>query len=453
MCNPTINERNRQHEENLQVCSEPGSRCNICTGCGRCVRYGDGLRTITENLLSNRPESVKSEDAAETVEKAAEEKAAAAVMKSSGFLAAADIGTTTIAMVLYDGEGKETDTYVAVNPQYKYGADVLSRIKSAREPASAEAMRRMVREVLEEGIRRFRAAALSDFPLYIAANTTMVYLLMGWDPEELGQAPFHAEHLEPVCFTLGDVPAVILPGLSAFIGADIVAGIYACDMEEDHSITLFLDLGTNGEMVIGNREKMTACSVAAGPAFEGGISAGIWGADMISLTARLLREGIVDDTGLLADEWFAAGIRIGGVLVTQENIRSLQLAKGAVAAGIRILVRRHGLSGLEAVDRVILAGGFGYYLQPHDAAEIGLLPEVLVKKAAAGGNMALAGACRYGRRTFHERAEHKERKGLKIQRKLTDSLERLKEKVTVLNLALEPEFEELYLDSMYFKRQ
>jgi uncharacterized 2Fe-2S/4Fe-4S cluster protein (DUF4445 family) len=382
----------------------------------------------------------------------------AATAVKGGYLAAADIGTTTIAMVLYEGTGNAVASYLNVNPQLRYGADVLSRIQAAREPEAANAMQEEVRGSLWEGLRRFRAAA-GDRPLFlsVAANTTMSYLLMGWDTEELSGAPFLAKHLDTVFFSMAPpsasprgsrwdtVPSVLLPGVSAFVGADVLAGIFACGMQEKEERTLLLDLGTNGEMVLGNREKMLAASTAAGPAFEGGAAAGTWGADLVSLTAELLDRGIVDETGLLAEKWFGTGIRIGDVLVTQGSIRQLQLAKGAVRAGIAILLKHYGLSGYGQVDRVVLAGGLGSYLNPEAAARIGLLPQELADKALPGGNTALAGAYSYGRRLFLETPESLSRDPAE-----TKTLEAIRENISVLNLAQLPEFEKIYLASMDF---
>ncbi|MDE5951996.1 MAG: ASKHA domain-containing protein, partial [Acetatifactor sp.] len=182
---------------------------------------------------------------------------------------------------------------------------------------------------------------------------------------------------------------VTLPGLSAFVGGDIVAGILACGMETEEEIPLLVDLGTNGELALGNRERILCCGTAAGPAFEGG--GDIWGADMIALTAHLMRQGLVDDTGLLAEPYFEQGISIGGVQITQERIRQLQTAKAAICAGINTLIAAYGLTGAEQVSRVFLAGGFGYFLDVEAAVELGLIPQGLEGRVTAVGNTALAG--------------------------------------------------------------
>ncbi len=411
-----------------RVVNRKGLRCRICTGCGLCpgiVPAGagngedgiGGLHILDRDALlgEKRP-----------------------FPEGGGRLAVVDLGTTTIAMLLYDRDGSVTDRYVAVNPQTRYGADVLSRIRAAQNVECAKEMRRQVDDVLAHGFRRFQKhlAEGERLQAVLAANTVMTYLLMGWDANELGCAPFNASNLGPGEFFLEDTQVFVMPGMSAFVGGDIVAGVYACGMSEQEELTLLVDLGTNGELVLGNARKRIACATAAGPAFEGGVNKGIWGADMVSFLASLRREGILDETGLLEPDFFEKGVRVGNVLVTQEAVRSIQLAKGALAAGIRILLKRYDISA-EQVDRVVLAGGFGYYLNPEDAAEIGLLPQAMTKKAITGGNTALSGALLAGRALLAgEKGE------------MTQKLQGITEGTEVINLALEPDFQEHYLDSM-----
>lgn len=361
-------------------------------------------------------------------------------------LVTVDVGTTTIAMQLYDWDGSVATDFACVNPQVRFGADVLSRIRAAQDRSAAEAMRREVTEKLEIGLQAFRAHLEpgETMRMVLAGNTTMIYLLLGYDPGELGRAPFTAGHLETAETQIGGVPCVIFPGLSAFVGGDIAAGMYACEMADKRELTLLIDLGTNGEMVLGNQDRRIACSTAAGPAFEGGVNRGIWGADMVHLLARLRQEHIIDATGLLSDEYFEDGILIESVRVTQEAVRAIQLAKGAIGAGIRILMREYGLGeDWQAISRVVLAGGFGYYLRPEDAAGIGLLPGALVPKTAAGGNTALAGALRLGRLLW---AQDTVEASQKCMRELPELLGI--SGTEILNLAEHPDFQELYIENM-----
>ena len=364
-----------------------GRRCEICTGCGLCpgvLTMRANLKVLTESSLFESAKSLENKDGLRLI--------------------AADIGTTTIAMELYLEDGSVEDRFAIVNPQTAYGADVLSRIQAARDPELQKHMMQMVKSALAQGAERFLKWKKEGerFVCVIAANTTMSYLLMGWDPAELGQAPFAASHLAGARFDLelsnGErISCLLVPGFSAFVGGDLLSGAVACDMAQAKELTLLVDLGTNGEILLGNRDGILATATAAGPAFEGGVNRGIWGADLVKLTARLLEEGILDETGLLKEPYFTKGIRIGNVTVTKESIRSIQLAKAAIQTGIQTLLNEKGI-GAESVDRVILAGGFGYFLNPADAVRVGLLPAALEAKAIAGGNTALLGAKKIGRR-------------------------------------------------------
>lgn len=360
------------------MCREEQTRkqhCEICTGCGRCRNADAAYCIVTKSPLQRAVgEQTDCDDA---------------------YVVIVDIGTTTVAMQFLDQDGRVKDSFLKVNPQIIYGTDVLSRILATEDKAVAEDMRRMISEVLREGMDKFypQTTDKGKLKMVLAANTTMVYLLMGYDPAKLGKAPFTVEHGEGGMVELLGTPCYIIPGIAAFVGGDVVAGAYAAGMFEADEITLLIDLGTNGELILGNREKRLACSTAAGPAFDGGACKGIWGADMVSLAAALLKEKLMDETGLLKEPYFEKGICIGGVEVTQQDIRNLQLAKAAVATGISLLTKEYGIHW-EEIDRVILAGGLGYYLKPEDAVTIGLLPESLMEKTVAGGNTALAGAAR-----------------------------------------------------------
>ena len=417
---------------------QKGRRCRICTGCGRCPgvqpQVGGNLKVITAAPQWMKPIDLKN---AEDI-----------------CLIAVDIGTTSIAMELCRADGTVRERYATVNPQLSYGRDVLSRITAAKDPEIRKELQKSVRSALVTGTERFLKCMESrEKPvMVIAANTTMGYLFMGWDPEELGHAPFEASHLDGALTELRvnrpqepehslSVPCVVLPGISAFVGGDILAGMIACELTEREEITLLVDLGTNGEIVLGNRDKVLACSSAAGPAFEGGAAQGVYGADMVHFAATLLENGLMDETGLLAPEVFESGIRIGGVLITQEAIRTLQMAKAAIYAGICILTRRYGIEP-DRIDRVILAGGFGYFLNPSEAVKIGLLPVALEKKTVPGGNTALWGAkCAVSGRLTGD---------LEGQSGFLAGCRGLASKPEVLNLAMQDDFREIYMNSMQF---
>lgn len=404
-----------------------GVRCRICTGCGLCPgiapgqpgtggKEGGTMQVLTDSAFTQN---------------------LAAAFKGKMRLVTADLGTTTVAMLLHGTDGTAEDRHLAVNPQTVYGADVISRIRAGEDRDKAEDMRRMILQVLEQGLERFRKrlSGQESLRMVLTANTAMTYLLMGWDTSELGRAPFRASRLDGGEIQIGGVPCFVFPGVSAFVGGDITAGMYACGMGEQEEIMLLIDLGTNGEIVLGNRAKRIACAAAAGPAFEGGVNRGVWGADMISRIAALRREGLLDETGLLAESCFESGVRVGNVSVTQEAVRAVQLAKGAIAAGIETLLERYGITA-EQVDRVVLAGGFGYYLNPEDAALIGLLRPELARKAEAGGNTALSGALKAGVKLICGAAAS------------TEELQKLIRGTKAVNLAEEADFAERYVRAM-----
>lgn len=395
---------------------EAKKKCVVCIGCGRCGEYPRNLQVITDSFLKSELLSVESTD--------------------KGSFVIADIGTTTIAMEAVDAQGKKLADYVQPNPQRVFGRDVISRIQAAEEPLVAKQMQGLVKQVLVQGLEAFQKKGIDIRNVYVAGNTTMIYLLLGYETGELGYAPFQASHLETVEMELGEWTARILPGLSAFVGSDIVAGVLAGGMADKESVSLLIDLGTNGEMVLGNQEKMIACATAAGPAFEGMLEDGrqaLWGADLVKVVAELLEKDILDETGLLAEPYFTEGVTIAGVHITQEHVRNLQTAKAAIAAGIEILVKEYGIA-LEDIGQVYLAGGFGYFLEEESAIRIGLLPKALEGKVQAVGNSALAGCYAYH---FAGDAEEK--------------VTRIKEITQVINLAECEEFSRKFVENMYLR--
>lgn len=305
---------------------------------------------------------------------------------------AIDIGTTTVAVQMADCEsGAILGTKTFLNPGRMYGADVVSRIQAAQD-GRLEHMRKALTERIKEAKQGLAEPAF----MVCAGNTAMEHILAGESLAGLKKAPFEPGDISLREIEVDGCRTILLPGVSAFVGADIVAGVYACGMYESELLSLYLDLGTNGEMVLGNREGMLAAATAAGPAFEGNATAGVYGADMTAVIASLLRKGILDETGLLAEPYFSDGVEEAGVRLTQQNIREFQLAKAAVRCGIEELLEQCGRKA-EEVEQVYLAGGFGYYLSEQDALATGILPPEFAGKVRAVGNAALAGAVRYGR--------------------------------------------------------
>lgn len=408
-------------------------KCVVCTGCGRGAETKGNLQVVSSfHAFANHNGDGSSKKQYIFLPETDED----------ALLVATDIGTTTIVMQLRRmNNGEVVDTFRHVNPQRKYGLDVLSRIQAAEEmPGAGEGMQREVLTVLEQGMEQFRGAEGRIQGMVIAANTTMVHFLMGYPVDTLGKAPFTSEYLGECRTSIAGVETLIMPGISAFVGGDILAGLYAYGTqapEAGQETFLFLDLGTNGEIALGNPEKIWATATAAGPAFEGRLDADVWGADAVSFLAKLCEAGLVDETGLLADEYFEEGVSIGSTIMTQEDIRSIQLAKAAVCAGIRVLCKKMD-SG--HIDKVYLAGGFGYFLNPKDAVKIGLIPRELETKCRAVGNAALEGAFCYGRERFCRNGETSEKAG-KVAAALIERTE-------VCNLAKAEEFEKIYIESI-----
>lgn len=369
---------------------------------------------------------------------------------------AVDLGTTTIAMQLRDKHsGEVADTYCELNPQRSYGADVLSRIQASCA-GERDTLQAQVRGVLERGIRQFRenfhkitSDILNISCMCIAGNTTMVHLLMGLDVSTLGRSPFAPVTLELLTENKeGEFPVYIVPGISSFVGGDIVAGLYALSMLKDHFAgnSMLIDLGTNGEIVARAGDRMAATATAAGPAFEGGASANLIGTDMVAVMDRLRREHIIDETGLMCSPYFEEGIKIcekktaqgieageeGQFLLQKEDVRRLQLAKAAVRAGVEILWE---ILGQTTCDQIWLAGGFGYYLDVEAAFAIGLLPKQMRGRVKAAGNTSLEGAYRIGRDLLGGRLSG-------------EKFEEILRKIKVVNLAQEDAFAQLYVGYM-----
>lgn len=356
---------------------------------------------------------------------------------------AVDLGTTTIAMQLMEiGTGRVIDTHCEMNPQRCYGADVLSRIQASCD-GQREILQQQVLSVLERGVCRFQDKSVRIACMCIAGNTTMEHLLMGYDVLSLGRAPFTPVDigLQEYRSLAWDFKVWLTPGISAFVGGDIVAGLYALNMipgkstdKKTDAVKILVDLGTNGEMAITDGMHMIVTATAAGPAFEGGAGTGVIGSDMVANVAALLRQGVLDETGLLEEPYFSEGISVGEPVVRLQNrdIRGLQMAKAAVRAGIEILWKE---MGSPPVEQVFLAGGFGYYLDVEAAFRIGLLPEFMRGKVLAAGNTSLAGAYRIGCDLLQDR----------IGKKL---LEQRLSSVVSINLAEREEFESLYVKCM-----
>lgn len=357
--------------------------------------------------------------------------------EKNGYGVALDIGTTTVAACLVELEsGKTLKKISALNPQSVYGADVLSRIN-----ACAEGKLELLQELILEKTRELIGAlsegnAISE--LCVSANTTMLHLFLGVDPKTIGAYPFtpvftDEKTVSGASLGLPVETVRVLPSASGYIGSDITSGVAVCGMTEVDATALFVDIGTNGEIVLAHNGKLYAASTAAGPAFEGaciecgigGVSGainsvsvqggeisfttidgeaprGICGSGLIDLIAVLRAEELIDETGAwddlcespllskLSDDRFYL---TDSIYLSQADIRQFQLAKSAISAGIETLFAENGIDMSEA-EALYIAGGIGYYMNMDNALTLGLLPMRLKGRIYARGNTSLAGARR-----------------------------------------------------------
>jgi uncharacterized 2Fe-2S/4Fe-4S cluster protein (DUF4445 family) len=349
-----------------------------------------------------------------------------------GYGIAIDLGTTTLVAQLLDLQtGDVLGVKTALNPQARHGADVMSRIEFAVAEQGAELLTSLIRKEIGSLIQKLVRGAERDAAevrrVVIVGNTVMHHLFGGINLEPLSHVPFEPEQDGLLSFkpeelgweALTAATVDFLPCLGSFVGSDILAGMLATGLHESDSAAALIDLGTNGEIVVGNREGLLCASTAAGPAFEGariemgmraatgaiykvmakdgrlvcetlgGVPAvGICGSGLVDAAAAALEAGLLLPSGRIADR--KPLLLAEEVTLTQTDIRQLQLAKGAIAAGVRMLLNRLGLLASE-VRTVYLAGAFGNYVSLSSAIRIGLLPFEM-EQIAPAGNTALLGA-------------------------------------------------------------
>jgi uncharacterized 2Fe-2S/4Fe-4S cluster protein (DUF4445 family) len=394
----------------------------------------------------------------------------------SGYGIAVDIGTTTIALEMADmATGQRTATHTMVNGQRRYAADVVTRIQLASQGKQDE-LHRLVINDIREGVEALASRAqvpLNEITrITVTGNTTMLHLLLNMPCETLGRFPFTpvsvAREERPFAAIFGaglvDCPVTVLPGVSAYVGADIVAGLHFCG--DGEGARLLIDLGTNGEMALAVNGEYLVTSTAAGPAFEAGnISCGmgsvpgavarVWrregggaayetigglpplglcGTGVVDTAAYLLKAGLADETGLLDEEYFDEGFPVAGdIRFTQKDLREIQLAKSAVRSGIEVLLDEAGLTYAD-ISKVYLAGGFGYKMDLANARALGIIPGVMVPKVTAVGNSALGG-CMHA-------LLHAEGVGM---------MEALVKKAREINLSAHPRFNDFFMEHMMFE--
>ncbi|NLL47444.1 MAG: DUF4445 domain-containing protein [Firmicutes bacterium] len=418
--------------------------------------------------------------------------------EGASFGVALDLGTTTIVGYLLNLQsGKELAIRSMANPQRIYGADVISRIAyTQREAKGVEKLQEVLIAALNQLIMELCQAASVEreeiLAMTIAANTVILHTLLGVSAASIAAAPFEpvfteAKELTSRSLGLGiskQGKVFLLPSVSGYVGADIIGGLLVCDLEQREGYSLLLDIGTNGEIVLGNRHQMLACSTAAGPAFEGAnISSGlagvrgaiasfrlqagerryetvggmaplgICGSGLIDIVAELLTHDFVDSTGAfrqadLLEPWqremlttvdnqpafvvVPLGSGQKEILFTQRDLREVQLAKGAVRAGLLTLLREAQI-GCEEIETLYVAGGFGNFVDVQSACKVGLIPPELGTRVIRIGNGSGFGA----------------KLCLLDQEQLVRGT-KLKEMIRYIELSSRLDFQDFFMESMLF---
>lgn len=393
-----------------------------------------------------------------------------------GNLIACDIGTTTVVCFLLDGNsGKELAKRSRTNPQIKFGADVITRIQYAvhgRLDALTTAIRNCMADLIREVCFDAGISTTEIGMLSIVGNPAMQQLFLGLSVSNLACIPFapvlkeakvvSCKNYLPVC---ENADMLIIPDISGYVGADTIGCILSTELYHSDKNCLLVDIGTNGEMVLGNRRRMVACSTAAGPALEGAnIQFGMRGADgaidHVWLENGAIKYSVIgggEAIGICGSgivDAIAVGLRTKGldkrgrirnsgktlqltkeIYLTQEDIRQVQLAKGAIYAGISLMANYLQIK-LDDIQTVKLAGAFGNYLNPENACRIGLLPEILRNRIELVGNAAGSGA-----------------KMLACDQKLLILTQELAQRIEFIELADLPEFKKTFALGMTFREE
>jgi len=510
----SVNEGTTLLETQIIAGFHPDAPCNGQGTCGKClinIVEADGTKRtekacqvfLSQDMVVELPEetefhileagtkrqySIKPAINRETIE------------KENALGVAIDIGTTSVVCYLVDlMTGKELSHSSMLNPQSQYGADVISRCEYAINNG-LDKLSGVIRDALNQLIKEACDIAGAEmnrvFVVTVVGNTCMHHLFLGIDPQPLTVVPYEAKVKDEMVVKPAEVDlninqngiVQVLPNIAGFVGADTVGCLLATEFDEIEEMSLMIDIGTNGEMVMGNKTRMVACSTAAGPAFEGAKiecgmrgkdgaidhvelngdliechviddvkAEGICGSGLMDAVAVLLDAGIIDETGKIIDsektdlsqvcDTIKANInrvenREGsgkvfllkdGIYISQKDIREVQLAKGAIAAGIELMAEKLGIA-VPDIKKIMIAGAFGNYMDPHSACRIGLLPAVLEDRIEMIGNAAGEGS--------------------RIATLNLDEFHRaqvMKENIEFLELASSPVFQDTFVDNLLFE--
>ena len=382
--------------------------------------------------------------------------------KSDNLCLALDIGTTTLALAVVDlNEHKMQQVITRTNPQVAFGADVISRIDYCRK-ATAQPLFEVLRNEINSMINALALPPVKR--MYAAGNTTMLHLFLNTDCTAMGVHPYTPtfladQHVHAQELGINGVEEIItLPNISAFVGADLVAGLNLVAMPTDGKYSILVDLGTNAEVLLFSQTDILCTAAAAGPCFEGanisqGMSAcagaitafsldggipktqtvnaapakGICGTGLIDIVAELLKHGHIDESGFMEDESFEIA---PGVFLEQADVRQLQLAKSAVYSAISALLKQKNIR-FSDVQTLYISGGFSAKINIGNAVRAGLLPKELADRCVVLNNSSLLGTVRFA-------CEQ-------------NDLESIIQKATYIDLATDPAFSQMFIENMMFE--
>ena len=451
----------------------PDAPCGGKGTCGKCRVIVDGHEQLACKVTVDRDMKVELQREAKTNVLSTGISVDVIPDGKDRYALAFDIGTTTVVGYLLDGHNGNLLSQVnCVNPQTRFGADVISRIQYDME--KPKVLSSVILKALAELTRQAAKKAGIDeeeiTTVSVVGNTAMHHLLLGINPQPLTILPYmpsvsdalelSAKEYLPVAET---AVLRVLPNIAGFVGADTVSCMTALRFDRLEELTLMIDIGTNGEMVLGDKNGFLVCSTAAGPAFEGariqcgmrgaegaidhvwlengeicwsvigsGKAAGLCGSGLLDLVAVLLSNENIDETGRMEEAYTFLDT---DVFLTPKDVREVQLAKSAIRTGIELMCKKRGVSP-EDIRHVYLAGAFGNYLDPVSACRIGMIPACLADRISGIGNAAGQGAILSALR--------------EDEFAYSQSLAKQAE---FLELASIPEFNDCYMDYLLFEEE
>lgn len=450
---------------------------------------------LSRRVLASLPDKLRGEEALGAVVFQDREVLDLCSLKRGGFGVAVDIGTTTMVAYLMDLlTGEQLEVESMLNPQRPHGADVISRTDyTIDRPEGLKQMSELVCSAIESMTRTMlKRRGLDENSVYhilCVGNTIMMHLLCALPARYIAMTPFvpaYARSFSLPAAELGmklkNAMLTAAPCVAGYIGADTLGAVLSCDMDQKDGVALMIDIGTNGEIVLGGKNRMVCCSAAAGPAFEGAhiqcgtggvpgavdsvkiedgtmrvttiggqAAQGICGSGLVDAVSEMKDQEIMDMTGRIDEDempeeyesrcfdldgkpaFSLTGQGEDGVFIAQKDLREVQLAKGAIAAGIEVLMNQLGVE-FKDIEALYLAGGFGNYIDKHSACNIGLLPPELEERIVPIGNGAGAGAQR-----------------MLLDEDYLKRAEEIRRRMEYIELSARPDFQDLFVDHMLFE--